>query len=68
MEQLLYSKRITSLKLSGFSNIWEIISIILALIPVIFTIVTIIATILSDIRQKIIREDEENNERVISKR
>ena len=45
----------TSSKLLGFSNIWDIISIILALIPVIFTIVIIIAAIISDIKQKITR-------------
>lgn len=46
-----WNNPITSSKLLGYSNIWDIISIIMALIPVIFTIVTIIAAILSDIRE-----------------
>ncbi len=46
-----WNNPITSSKLLGYSNIWDIISIIMALIPVIFTIITIIAAILSDIRE-----------------
>lgn len=39
---------ITSSKLLGPSNIWDIISIIMVLIPIIFTVITIIAAILSE--------------------
>jgi preprotein translocase subunit SecG len=43
-----WNNPITSSKLLGFSNIWDIISIIMVLIPVIFTVITIIAAILSE--------------------